>query len=110
MADPNPREVATLAFNASSDVLAIDESAKHIYYVRRTNSRAGVCGSYNGYVADDLVRSSFGDTSASEPDVIFEQPNGWCFGTSSVAFDNTNNKIYYSLVNRYGLVQMVHID
>eukprot|EP00038_Savillea_parva_P029145 m.69127 g.69127 ORF g.69127 m.69127 type:complete len:1372 (+) comp8561_c0_seq1:202-4317(+) len=101
MADPNPREVATLAFNASSDVLAIDESAKHIYYVRRTNSRAGVCGSYNGYVADDLVRSSFGDTSASEPDVIFEQPNGWCFGTSSVAFDNTNNKIYYSLVNRY---------
>lgn len=98
MAAPVPKEILVLPHNSSTSVLAVDESEQHLYYVRRTNTRPGVCGSWPGGVADNVVRVSL-DGSGEE--VLLEQPKGWCVGTASVALDSAGRKLYYNIVDQY---------
>jgi hypothetical protein len=102
MLKPEPKVLLTLAHNASTVLLVVDESAKHIYYVRNTNTRPGSCGSWPGGVAHNVVRASF--ESDSEPEVVLEVQKGFCVGTTSAAHDAVGRKIFYSTVDQYVVV------
>ena len=103
MKKPKPAQLVTLAPNATTSLLAVDESKHAVYYVVRTAARPGpparsLCGQ-SAQGAESLVKSSFG--SGKDPTVVLAQPNGWCFGRSSPALDVKRGLLYYSLQEQY---------
>ena len=103
MDQPHPAQLLTLPPNATTNVLAIDEEKQAAFFVVRTNPRPGqpsrsLCGLLSQQ-AENLVMASFG--SGADPKVVFQQPNGWCFGSGSPALDSKRGLLYYSLQDQY---------
>lgn len=105
MEKPKTAQLVTLAPNATTSLLAVDESKQDIYYVIRTPARPGpparsLCGQ-GAQGAESLVKASF--ASGKDPAVVLAQPNGWCFGRSSPALDAKRGLLYYSLQDQYSM-------
>ena len=105
MEKAKPAQLLTLAPNATTSLLAVDESKQAVYYVVRTPARPGpparsLCGQ-SAQGAESLVKASFG--SGKDPTVVLAQPNGWCFGRSSPALDAKRGLLYYSLQDQYSM-------
>jgi hypothetical protein len=105
MQNPKPAQLATLAPNATTRMLAVDEINQDIFYVVRTPARPGpparsLCGQL-AQGAESLVKASF--ASSKDPMVVLAQPNGWCFGRCSPALDTKRGLLYYSLQDQYSM-------
>ena len=105
---PKSAQLLTLAPNATTNLLAIDESKQQAFYVVRVPKRQGqpsrsLCGQVNSG-ADNLVMASFsGAGGGPDPKVILQQPNGWCFGQGSPALDTNRGLLYFSLQDQYSM-------
>ena len=111
--NPEFKLALKLTADASTEFLAVDETASDAFYVVNVPERrpgpaaASPCNPYGSVSgAQNLVRASFSSDGAAKeaPTVVLQQPNGICFASQTPALDAAGQKLYFTelAMGRFG--------